>query len=119
VKVPAGATAGNVGNFRHKDFIGDLVRARLKPDELEARMAKVLPASDAKKLTAEMKSIGQAIVSDPDRLVEVVMEARVRTPALWQVYSSCSAEIENDGHRFGEDLSAADKQALIAFLATL
>jgi len=35
------------------------------------------------------------------------------------VYSSCSTEIENDGHRFGEDLSEADKNALIAFLATL
>jgi hypothetical protein len=46
-------------------------------------------------------------------------EARARTPALWQVYASCSAETENDGHRFGEDLSAADKNALIAFLATL
>ena len=66
-----------------------------------------------------MQTIGKAIVSDPDRLVEVVKEARARTPALWQVYSSCSAEIENDGHRFGEDLSDADKNALIAFLATL
>ncbi|MDP1926471.1 MAG: cytochrome c [Thiobacillus sp.] len=119
VRVPAGATAGNVGNFRHKDFIVDLVHAKLKPKELEARLASVLPASDAKKLAAEMQAIGRAIVSDPDRLVEVVKEARARTPALWQVYSSCSAEIENDGHRFGEDLSDADKNALIAFLATL
>ena len=28
-------------------------------------------------------------------------------------------EIENAGHRFGEDLSEPDKQALTAFLATL
>ncbi len=119
VRVPAGATAGNVGNFRHKDFIVDLVRAKLKPAELEARLATVLPPAEAKQLAAEMQSIGRAIVSDPGRLVEVVKEARARTPALWQVYSSCSAEIENDGHRFGEDLSDADKNALIAFLATL
>jgi len=119
VRVPAGATAGNVGNFRHKDFIVDLVHAKLKPKELEARLTKVLPAQEARQLAAEMQTIGQAIVSDPDRLVEVVKEARARTPALWQVYSSCSAEIENDGHRFGEDLSDADKNALIAFLATL
>lgn len=119
VRVPAGATAGNVGNFRHKDFIVDLVRAKLKPKELESRLATVLPAAEAQKLAAEMQAIGRAIVSDPNRLVEVVKEARARTPALWQVYSSCSAEIENDGHRFGEDLSDADKNALIAFLATL
>jgi len=48
-----------------------------------------------------------------------VKAARARTPAFWQVYSSCNSEIENDGHRFGEDLSDADKKALIAFLATL
>jgi mono/diheme cytochrome c family protein len=119
VRVPAGATAGNVGNFLHKDFIVDLVRAKLKPKELEARLATVLPAAEAQKLAAEMQAIGRAIVSDPNRLVEVVKEARARTPALWQVYSSCSAEIENDGHRFGEDLSNADKNALTAFLATL
>ena len=29
------------------------------------------------------------------------------------------AEVENDGHRFGEDLPDADKKALIAFVATL
>jgi hypothetical protein len=40
-------------------------------------------------------------------------------PLLGEVYSSCNAEIENDGHRFGEDLSPSDKKALIAFLATL
>jgi hypothetical protein len=34
-------------------------------------------------------------------------------------YSNCTAEIENEGHRFGEDLSDADKKALTAFLATL
>jgi mono/diheme cytochrome c family protein len=119
VRVPAGSTAGKVGNFRHKDFIVDLVRAKLKPAELEARLATVLPAAEARKLATEMQVIGKAIVSDPDRLIEVVKEARARTPALWQVYASCSAEIENDGHRFGEDLSDADKNALIAFLATL
>nr|ART38219.1 F307 [uncultured bacterium] len=119
VRVPAGATAGNVGNFRHKDFIGDLVQAKLHPDALEARLSTLLPAAQARQLTAEMQSIGKAIVADPDRLVEVVQEARARTPALWQVYASCSEEVENDGHRFGEDLSEADKNALIAFLATL
>jgi len=119
VRVPAGATAGNVGNFQHKAFIVDLVQARLKPEALESRLADLLPAAEAKQVAAEMQAIGKAIVADPDRLVDLVREARARTPALWQVYSSCSAEIENDGHRFGEDLSDADKNALIAFMATL
>ena len=38
---------------------------------------------------------------------------------LLDVYSSCTATVENEGHRFGEGLSAADKKALTAFLATI
>jgi hypothetical protein len=38
---------------------------------------------------------------------------------LLHVYSSSMAIVENEGHRFGEDLAPADKDALIAFLATL
>jgi hypothetical protein len=119
VRVPAGGNAGDVGDFQHKAFIIDLLTAKLRPAELEARLAKRLPADEAKKLAAEMQNIGTAIAADPGSLVEVVKEARARTPSLWRVYSSCTDEIENEGHRFGEDLSEADKKALIAFLATL
>ena len=34
-------------------------------------------------------------------------------------YSNLLEPVENAGHRFGESLSESDKQALIAFLATL
>lgn len=119
LRVPAGSSAGNVGNFQHKAFIVDLVSAKLRPRELAARLAQHLPAADAEQLAAEMQAIAGAIVADPGRLVEVVKAARARTPQLWRVYSSCTAEIENQGHRFGEDLPSADKNALIAFLATL
>ncbi len=34
-------------------------------------------------------------------------------------YSNLLEHRENDGHRFGEALSERDKQALIAFVATL
>jgi hypothetical protein len=35
------------------------------------------------------------------------------------MYSNSTADVENGGHSYGESLSPADKQALIAFLATL
>jgi hypothetical protein len=47
-----------------------------------------------------------------------VNEIRKR-PFLLDIYSSCTDRVENAGHRFGEGLSAADKQALTAFLATI
>ena len=34
-------------------------------------------------------------------------------------YSNILGRVENAGHRFGENLSEAEKNALIAFLATL
>jgi hypothetical protein len=48
--------------------------------------------------------------------VDILREKR---PFLQKHYTTCVEEIENAGHRFGEDLSDADKNALIAFLATL
>ena len=35
------------------------------------------------------------------------------------MYSNSTIEVENEGHTFGSVLSAADKKALTAFLATL
>ncbi|MGK2913724.1 MAG: hypothetical protein ACSLE5_04580 [Porticoccaceae bacterium] len=119
VRIPAGATAGNVGNFQHKALIVDLIEAKLHPAQLETRLTARVGADNARKLTAELKTIGSEIVSDPGRLVDAIKAARERLPLLWELYSSCTTDIENAGHRFGEDLSPADKSALIAFLATL
>ena len=119
VKVPAGASAGNVGNFQHKAFIVDLVQLKLHPDRLKQRLSGQLGAGNADKLIAELETIAETAMADPGQLVEAVKAARQRLPLLWSHYSACTAEIENDGHRFGENLPEADKNALIAFLATL
>ena len=38
---------------------------------------------------------------------------------IQRYYSNVLSRTENSGHRFGEGLNERDKQALIAFLATL
>lgn len=119
VRIPAGSTAGNVGNFQHKAFIDDLIGAKLHPGQLEKNYAARVGADNARQLVAAMQDTAKAIVDDPGKLVDAIKAARARLPLLGEVYSSCNAEIENDGHRFGEDLSPSDKKALIAFLATL
>ncbi len=119
VKVQAGATAGNVGNFQHKSFIVDLVELKLHRDRLQQRLSGSLGADNARKLMAELDTIADVASKDPSAMVEAVKAARARLPLLARAYSSCSEEIENNGHRFGEDLPEADKNALIAFLATL
>ena len=43
----------------------------------------------------------------------------VQSDFIQRYYSNVLGRIENAGHRFGENLSDREKQALIAFLATL
>ncbi len=119
LRIPAGTNSGLLGNFQHKPFIVDLVQAKTKPQELEARLTKQLGASNGHKVAQEMKTIATAITNDPSQLLATIKAAKERLPLLLEVYSSCTADVENDGHRFGQDLSDKDKKALIAFLATL
>ena len=111
-----GVTAGTIGNFRHKEFVVDLVQAKFKPDEVEARLEQRLGPRDGKKVLADLKAIVKEVRKSPNGLVEALKK---RPYLVKQVYSSCFAEVENAGHRFGEGLSDADKKALTAFLATL
>ncbi|MGE0012129.1 MAG: cytochrome c [Azoarcus sp.] len=111
-----GVTAGTIGNFQHKQFIVDLVRAKMAPKALQAELTSRLGAEAGKKVFTDLKAITGELAGKPNALVAAL---QARPYLIKQTYSSCTAEIENDGHRFGEDLSDADKNALIAFLATL
>ena len=111
-----GVTAGTLGNFQHKAFIVDLIRAKTAAGELERSLNARLGKETGKKVLADLKAVAQEVAGKPNGLVEAL---RARPYLIKQVYSSCTAEVENEGHRFGEDLSEADKNALIAFLATL
>ncbi len=115
IVVPQGASAAALVNFQHKRFIGDLVELRLKPDALDRKLAQQFGDEEGKKMAADLRSVAAALTSKPELLVETLR----RHPQLLEAYSACTAEVENEGHRFGEDLPDADKKALIAFLATL
>jgi hypothetical protein len=47
-----------------------------------------------------------------------VLRVDISAPAL-KPYINCADRVENAGHRYGTALSARDKEALIAFVATL
>ncbi len=115
IVVPKGASAARLVNFQHKAFIGDLVALKLKPDALDQKLAKQFGPDEAKVIATDLRAVALELMRSPEKLVETLR----KHPKLLEAYTSCGAETENDGHRFGEDLPAADKQALIAFLATL
>ena len=108
VKIPKGSLAGFIGGFTYKEFVNDLFLAKRDPAKLEA--------AGKKEIVPKLQTIADDLVKNPARFVDVIKENR---QFLKTHYESCMAEVENDGHRFGEDLPEADKKALIAFLATL
>jgi hypothetical protein len=113
--LPAGTSVGGIASFQHKAFVNDMLQARLKPEELAARLEREIGAERAELIAGELREITGEIVRDPGSLVDAVR----RHPALAEHYSSCTDAIENKGHPFGEDLDPTDKNALIAFVATL
>jgi hypothetical protein len=115
IVLPAGMNSAGLGNFDHKAFVRDLVELKLRPDALTGRLTKQLGEDEAKKLVTELQAAGAELRKSPERPIETMR----KHPRLVEAYTSCGADIENDGHRFGEDLPDSDKQALIAFLATL
>jgi len=89
-------------------LIGDLFLAKRDPARLEA--------AGKKDLVPTLQAIADDVLKSPARFVEILREKR---DFLSANYETCTQEIENEGHRFGEDLSEADKKALTAFLATM
>jgi mono/diheme cytochrome c family protein len=111
-----GLPASFFGNFQHKAFFDDLIVARTRPKDLTAKYVQRFGPAKGESVAQEIKKLSDEIGTDFSHLAEI---ARPHLDTLKDVYLSCGAVTENDGHRFGETLSPEDKKALIAFLATL
>ena len=108
VKFPKGSYAGLLNGFEHKQFIDDLFLAKRDPAKLEA--------TGKKEIIPELQAIADDLRKNPARFVAVLKE---KSAFIQKHYETCTQTVENEGHRFGEDLPEADKKALTAFLATL
>jgi hypothetical protein len=108
VKIPMGASAGFLNGLQHKQLIGDLFLAKRHPAQAGSRRQEGLWSHPAGNGRRRPEAPGP-LRRHPAR------EARLPQRQLPDLHQ----EIENEGHRFGEDLSEADKKALTAFLATL
>ncbi len=108
IRVPKGAHAGFLNGLMHKQLVDDLYLAKRDPASLER--------AGKKDLVPTLHAIADEVLGKPSRFVDIVGERRDFIVANYQ---TCTQFIENEGHRFGEALSDADKNALTAFLATL
>lgn len=109
---PKGTPASRIGNFRHKEFADDLVLSKTDFGKLEAKYVARYGPEAGKTAAATIREKAKDLMNDPKSLLLVGAELR-------ELYSNSLMLREDDGHRFGEDLSDRDKQALTAFLATL
>ena len=85
-------------------------------DRLRAKYAGFLSDPQLDELVAGLRAVRADVLEDGGGLVKSL---EAHWPFVETYYSNSRARIENAGHRFGEDLSDADKKALTAFLATL
>lgn len=108
IRIPAGIAANSMTSLNHKALVIDLFLAKRSPEKLASRMDKGSIAT--------LQQIADDTLASPAEFAAILRKQR---DLVRDFFSNCTAEIENEGHRFGEDLSDADKKALIAFLATL
>jgi mono/diheme cytochrome c family protein len=116
LEFPAGLPASYFGNFQHKSFFRDLVLAKTDPAALKSQLVQRYGPGKGEQMAIELGQMADELLKNPDGLLQVV---RPRLDTINQLYLSCGASSEDDGHRFGESLPTEDKKALIAFLATL
>ena len=108
VMLPKGSSAGLLNGLQHKQFIDDLFLAKRDPGAPRGGRQEGDHSRAAGHRRRRAEEPG-ALRRRPEG------ESRIHPEEL----QTCTQTVENDGHRFGEDLPEADKKALTAFLATL
>jgi hypothetical protein len=117
LKLPKGHPAGMLNNLRYKDLLQDIVLSRRDPQKLEAKYWDLLTVGRFHDLKQGLDRLHARLESHEGHLtLDLSQEQRDFIQAY---YSNVLGLVENSGHRFGEALSDREKQALIAFLATL
>jgi hypothetical protein len=120
LQIPAGIPAAAPGNLRHKELVEDLVLVKTNVAKLKDKY-RARGAADVDRIAATLqdilKQLTTGLVTSADTVIARI--GREHLPFIQRMYSNSTADVENEGHSYGESLSPADKQALIAFLATL
>jgi hypothetical protein len=117
VRVPAGTPAVALNSLRYKALIQDMVLNERDPATLEAKYAQLMTPEKFADLKSGLSELRDRLVSQAGRF-ELDVTA-VQGDFIQTYYSNVLERQENAGHTFGAELFDNEKQALIAFLATL
>jgi hypothetical protein len=117
LRVPKGTPAILLNSLRYKDLIQDIVLVGSDEGKLAAKYAGVLTADELGELADGLRRLRADLVAAAAHLT---LDLSADESAFVQrFYSNLREPLENGGHLFGTDLPDPDKQALIAYLATL
>jgi hypothetical protein len=115
--LPKGKPAVMLNSLRYKDLIRDLVLLKRRPAELASRYQGVLTPEQMRELQRGLEQLDLRLTAQRGRfMVDISQE---QSDFIQNFYSNVLVRVENAGHEFGKELSDREKQALIAFLATL
>jgi mono/diheme cytochrome c family protein len=117
VRVPAGFPAVALNSLRFKDMLQDAILAARDPAKLEQKYSAILTPERMAGLKQGLAAIRQELLAKPGYMLLDITQ--VQSEFIQSYYSNVLEHIDNKGHRFGEELSEREKQALIAFVATL
>ena len=114
IKIPKGTPALKLNSLRYKDMLQDIVLMLRDPDRLEAKYKDILSPERRRELVQGLQQVRAEL--KPGLTFDLT---KASDDFIQAYYSNVLGRVENGGHTFGKDLSDREKQALIAFLATL
>ncbi len=118
IRLPKGSPAVLVNSLRYKDLLQDIVLLKRDRSKLEAKYKDILTPARLNELTARLDGLlGVLLAANRGNFTFDL--SRPESAFIQTFYSNVLGKVENDGHRFGATLPDREKQALIAFLATL
>ena len=117
LRVPKGTPAVLLNSLRYKDLLQDIVLIDREPEKLVAKYHDLLPPDRFKELQENLSKLRAALRAGAKSFSFDLTQAEGQF--IQAYYSNVLEQVENTGHRFGEKLSEHEKQALIAYLATL
>jgi hypothetical protein len=117
LRIPKGFPAVMLNSLRYQDMLQDMVLAERDPAKLERKYETLMTPEQLDELKDGLGRIRAELLSvDGFKMLDITA---VQSEFIQRYYSNVLERVENAGHRFGESLSEREKQALIAFVATL
>jgi hypothetical protein len=114
--LPKNQPVVRLNSLRFKDLMQDLVLIRRNEDKFEEKYRDRLTADQFDRLSAGLNNMFELVLDKGQTVIDLAAD---ENGFIQEFYSNVLNPVENSGHMFGTKLSDREKNALIAFLATL